>query len=183
MQADGADVDAAVGHPHAQRLGRQRQRQPRREAEQQHDADARAGVDRERGHQGCEPGCARSRWAGSWGSGGRACGKTQAPIVASQFRRHEAAPAAGSACIRGFPIGSGRATLDKQSVRDYLTVSITLTARMEVDMSAAARTEAGDGTGSGCLRAKQDPLLLLLLQIAARGQEIDFRACGDLHLR
>ena len=42
QQADGAEIDAAVGHPHAQRLARQRQRQPGREAEQQHDQHARA---------------------------------------------------------------------------------------------------------------------------------------------
>ena len=46
--ADGAEVDAAVGHPHSERLAGQRQRQARREAEQQHDEHARAGIDGER---------------------------------------------------------------------------------------------------------------------------------------
>ncbi len=59
QQPDGAEVDAAVGHPHAQRLAGQRQRQAGREAEQQHDQHARAQVDRQRFPEGGW--CGRSR--------------------------------------------------------------------------------------------------------------------------
>ncbi len=49
QQADGAEVDAAVGHPHAQRLARQRQRQTGGKAEQHDDEHAGAQVDRQGG--------------------------------------------------------------------------------------------------------------------------------------
>ena len=47
-QADGAEVDAGLGHPDRQRRAGQRERQARREAEKHHDQHARPQIDRER---------------------------------------------------------------------------------------------------------------------------------------
>ena len=47
-QPDGAEVDARFPHPDQQRRAGQRQRQPGREAEEQHDQHARLEIDRER---------------------------------------------------------------------------------------------------------------------------------------
>ena len=48
-QPDGAEVDTAVGHPHAQRLTRQCQRQSGGESQEQYDHDAGAQIDSESG--------------------------------------------------------------------------------------------------------------------------------------
>jgi hypothetical protein len=45
-QADSAEIDAGLAHPHQQRRARQRQRQAGGKAEQQHDQHARLQVDR-----------------------------------------------------------------------------------------------------------------------------------------
>ena len=75
QQADGAEVDAAVGHPHAQRLARQRQRQTGGEAEQHDDEHAGAQVDRQGGEVGrlLRIACRRGAhaWIGSDGNGGQ----------------------------------------------------------------------------------------------------------------
>ena len=60
-QADGAEIDSAVGHPHRQRLAGQRQRQPRREPEQHHDQHARPEID---GHRVEESGGAAAPGVG-----------------------------------------------------------------------------------------------------------------------
>ena len=62
-QPDGAEIDAVSLHPHQQRRSRQRQRQPGRKAEQQHDQHARLQIDR----QAFAPGGAGrrdDRWSG-----------------------------------------------------------------------------------------------------------------------
>jgi hypothetical protein len=46
-QADGAEVDAGFPHPDQQCRARERERQPGREAEEQHDQHARLEIDRE----------------------------------------------------------------------------------------------------------------------------------------
>ena len=47
-QSDGPKVDARFGHPHQKRRARQRKRQAGREAQQQHDQDARLKIDGKR---------------------------------------------------------------------------------------------------------------------------------------
>jgi hypothetical protein len=47
-QSDDAEVDARFPHPDQQRRARQRQRQPGREAEEQHDQHPRLEIDRKR---------------------------------------------------------------------------------------------------------------------------------------
>ena len=58
-QPDGAEIDAGFAHPHQQRRSRQRQRQPGRKAEQQHDQHARLQVYRPRLAPGGGGACGR----------------------------------------------------------------------------------------------------------------------------